>query len=92
MLNFELQYYGGEKTHFINLVKQPGPTASGSDPILLELRHNDNGDTQHYPLTAIVTFDLSSLKVAGQDSVKFKVVAKGFDNTDFEYTGVYKYK
>jgi len=91
MLNFELQYRGGSKIHYINLVKQPGPVSTENGPVVLELRHNTNGDTEQIPLSAIVTFDMSSLKVAGKSSTPFKVIAKGFDGDDFEYTGEYKY-
>ncbi len=91
LLNFELKYHGGSKTHFINLVKQPGAIAGGTEPIVLELRHNNNDDSENIPLSAVVTFDLSSLKVQGKNSVAFKVIAKGFDGDDFEYTGEYKY-
>jgi len=91
MLNFELQYQGGSKTHFINMVKQPGAINLANGPVLLELRHNTNGDNDRIPLSAIVTFDLSSLKVQGKDSTQFKVTAKGFEGDDFEFTGVYKY-
>jgi len=91
LLNFELKYWGGNKVHFINLVKQPGAVNPDNGPVILELRHNTNGDTDHIPLSAMVTFDLSSLKVAGKTSIPFKVIAKGFDGDDFEYTGEYKY-
>lgn len=90
LLNFDLKYYGGEKVHFINLVKQPG-VAPANGPILLELRHNNNDDKQNYSLSGVVTFDLSSLKVSGKDSVQIKVVAKDFNNQTFEYTSYYKY-
>lgn len=91
MLNFELKYWGGNKTHFINLVKQPGAINTASGPIVLELRHNSNDDLEEFPLSAFVSFDLSALKVAGKNSTSFKVIAKGFDGKDFEYTGEYKY-
>jgi len=91
MLNFELKYWGGNKTHFINLVKQPGEINPDNGPVVLELRHNTNDDTEGFPLSAFVSFDLSSLKVAGKNSTSFKVIAKGFDGNDFEYTGEYKY-
>lgn len=91
MLNFELEYRGGEKTHYINLVKQPGPVSDTGGPVVLELRHNNNGDTEHLPLSAIVTFKLDSLKINGQDSTKFKVIAKEFDGPDFSYSAAYKY-
>lgn len=89
MLNFELQYLGGGQIHYINLVKQPN--ASATEPVVLELRHNNNNDLDRINMSAVVTFDLSSLKVAGKDSVTYKVIAKGFDDYNFEYTGVYKY-
>jgi hypothetical protein len=91
MLNFELKYWGGNKTHFINLVKQPGAINTANGSVVLELRHNSNDDTEEFPLSAFVSFDLSALKVAGKNSTSFKVIAKGFDGEDFEYTGEYKY-
>jgi len=91
MLNFELKYLGGQKIHYINLVKQPGVVSDEAGPVILELRHNKNGDTDHIPLSAIVTFDLNSIKIEGKTSTQFKIIAKGFDGDDFEYTGEYKY-
>ena len=90
MLNLELRYVGGNKTHLINLVKTSVPV-NGTDPVVLELRHNANNDTGHFPLSAIVTFDLSTLKIPGKTSTKFKVTAKGFDGDDFEFSSEYKY-
>lgn len=89
MLTFELLYQGGHTTHFINLVRQPDTL--GTEPVVLQLRHNDNGDPESISLSAVVTFDLSSLQVEGKDSVQYKVIAKEYDGTDFEYTGYYKY-
>ena len=89
LLNFELQYRGGSKVHFINLVKQQGTVTA--DQVILELRHNNKNDPEIIPMSALVTFDLSSLKVQGKNSTKFKVIAKGFDGKDFEYSGEYKY-
>lgn len=91
MLNFELKYYGGEKVHYLNLVRTPGVVNPANGPVVLELRHNNKNDGDTFPLSAIVTFDLSSLKVAGRTSTPFKVTAKGFDGKTFEYTGEYKY-
>lgn len=91
MLNFELRYRGGSKIHYINLVKKPGVINPDNGPVLLELRHNNKDDAEQIPLSAMVTFDLSSLKVQGKTSTSFKVIAKGFDGDDFEYTGEYKY-
>lgn len=91
ILNFELKYWGGNKTHYINLVKQPGAINTDNGPVILELRHNTNDDTEEYRLSTFVSFDLSSLKVEGKNSTPFKVIAKDFDGKDFEFTGEYKY-
>ena len=91
ILNFELQYLGGNKTHFINLVKAPGTVDVTNGPVLLELRHNNNDDSRQIPLSSFVSFDLSALKIAGRTSTPFKITAKGFDGETFEYTGEYKY-
>lgn len=91
ILNFELKYWGGYKTHFINLVKQPGVITSANEPVVLELRHNANDDREDFPFSAFVSFDLSALKIQGKNSTLFKVKAKGFDGKDFEYSGEYKY-
>jgi hypothetical protein len=92
LLNFELKYYGGNKIHYINLVKQPGAINTDNGPVVLELRHNNNDDTDKIPLSAMVTFDLSALKVQGKTSTPFKVIAKGFEgDDDFEFTAEYKY-
>jgi len=91
ILNFELKYYGGEKVHFINLVKAPGNIDPSAGPVQLELRHNNNDEGGQVPLSAFVSFDLSALKVAGRTSTPFKITAKGFDGKTFEYTGEYKY-
>jgi len=91
MLNFELRYRGGSKIHYINLVKQPGVINPDNGLVLLELRHNNKDDAEQIPLSAMVTFDLSSLKVSGKTSTSFKVIAIGFDGDDFEFTGEYKY-
>ena len=89
MLNFELQYRGGSKLHFINLVRQPDSTAT--EPVILELRHNANDDPDMVNMSAVVTFDLSSLQVEGKDSISFRVIAKDYQGVDFGYNGVYKY-
>ena len=91
ILNFELQYRGGNETHFINLVKAPGNIDVTNGPVLLELRHNNNDDTGYIPLSGVVSFDLSALKIPGKTSTPFKITAKGFDGETFEYTGEYKY-
>ena len=91
LLNFELKYWGNTEIHYINLVKQPGVLAEASQPIELELRHNDNGDLESIPYAAYVSFDLSALKIESADSVKFRVTATDYDGYIYSDEGVYKY-
>lgn len=90
LLTFELDYYGYNKVHYINLVRPPG-VLSVDIPVQLELRHNNRDDEERYRLSSFVTFDLESLQIAGQDSVQFVVTGDDFDGEDFTYTGVYRY-
>ena len=90
LLTFELDYYGYNKVHYINLVRPPG-VLSVDVPVQLELRHNNQDDEERYRLSSFVTFDLESLQIAGQDSVEFVVTGDDFDGEDFTYTGVYRY-
>ncbi len=91
LLNFQLKYWGRDKTHFINLVKQPGELTAEGQPFQLELRHNKNGDLESIPYTAFVSFHLDSLQVAGLDTVRFTIKSEDYDGKPFEYNGVYKY-
>ncbi len=92
LLNFKLKYWGLNKIHYINLVKQPGELNESSEqPIALELRHNSNGDDESLPYTAFVSFKLSALKITGLDSVKFVVTGTDYNGDEFDYDGVYHY-
>jgi len=91
LLNFELKYRGGNNIHYINLVKQPGENTLEQQPVELELRHNDNGDTGNIPFAAFVSFDLSALKTEGRDSTRFRVTATDYDGTLYSEEGVYTY-
>ena len=91
LLNFDLKYWGRYKIHYINLVKEPGELTESSQPIELELRHNDNDDVNDFQYSAFVSFSLNDLKIAGLDSVQFRVTATDYDGDSFEYEGVYHY-
>lgn len=90
LLNFKLKYWGDTEVHFINLVKQPGTITAANQPVELELRHNRNGDREKFPFAAYVSFDLSAIKVAGLDSVRYRVSATNYDGDVLSFTGVYK--
>lgn len=91
LLNFKIKYWGDKEIHFINLVKQPGEVTEMDQPIVLELRHNANGDSEYIPYAAYVSFKLSELQIEGQNSVQFVVNAMDYDEELFEYEGTYVY-
>ena len=90
-LTLRLKFYGNTKTHYINLVKEPGEQTADDQPIHLELRHNDNDDQRYYEMLAYVTFDLSAIQIADQDSVSYTINGKDYDGADFSFQGVYHY-
>jgi hypothetical protein len=91
LLNFKISYWGNNKVHFINLVKQPGELTLANQPIELELRHNENGDEQNIPFAAYVSFKLNELEIAGIDSVQFVVNSTDYDGNSYSYEGTYFY-
>lgn len=91
LLNLKLKYWGEQKKHFINLVKEPGVLTADDQPFELELRHNDNDDNQSIAFVSFVSFKLDSLNIAGLDSVRFKVSSKNYNNETITFEKVYKY-
>jgi hypothetical protein len=91
LLNFRIKYWGHNKAHFINLVKQPGELTSGDQPIELELRHNSNNDTESTLYSGYVSFKMNAIQIAGLDSVQFKVTYKDYNGQESDYEGVYRY-
>jgi hypothetical protein len=87
-LNLNFGFYGGNQTHYINLIRYPGEIPT--DTVQLEIRHNDRDDSGYYALSGFVSFDLSSLRSTVADSLVIKVTAKEFDSRT--YTGYFKYK
>ncbi|WP_303918117.1 NigD-like protein [Draconibacterium sediminis] len=91
LLNFRLKYWGYNKTHFLNLVKEPGELTADDQPFQLELRHNANDDQESIPYTAYVSFSLNSLRVDGLDSIRFEVIATDYDGIAYQDSGVFNY-
>jgi hypothetical protein len=88
-LNIEFSYKGGEKTHFINLVY--APDGLKKTPVQFEFRHNNNGDRMLYDLKGLVSFDLSSMKQPGKDSIAIEVKYTDFNSATHTLDGIYKY-
>lgn len=91
LLNLQLKYWGYNKTHFINLVKQPGTLTPANQPFEFELRHNKNGDDEAVSYVGFVSFKLDSLVFAGVDSVRFKVKSTDYHGNTIIFEEVFKY-
>jgi hypothetical protein len=89
-LNLNFQYYGGStgKIHYIHLIRNQGEVPT--DTVELEIRHNDQNDSQSYYLRGFVSFDISSLQHAG-DSVILHVKATEYNPPHFDKYFTYKF-
>ncbi len=88
-LNLSFLFYGGTKTHLINLIRYAGTPSS--DTIDLEIRHNDQDDNSYNTLIGFMSFDLTSLQVESKDSVTLCIKAKEYEDRIFEKCYTYKY-
>ncbi len=92
LISFKLKYWGYTETHFLNLVKQPGDLTVDDQPIQLELRHNANEDSESVLYTAFVSFSLNSLRLDGQDSVRFEFSSTDYEGTQYSEEVVFNYE
>lgn len=93
-LNVEFIYPGYSKTHFINLVSDTAKADDYTDnKVHLEFRHNANDDYPSFNISGVVSFNISSLRKTGVNSVDFVVHTKEFDysNANKTYSFTYKY-
>jgi hypothetical protein len=91
LVNFEVEYRGLNKVHFLNLVKEPGELSPEDQPIELELRHNANDDEESIPFSSYVSFSLNGLRIEGLDSVSFVITATDYDGNVFREEEVFDY-
>lgn len=90
-LNINFRYLTGEREqHLINLVSASSLTTE-ADPILLEFRHNSNGDPAKYYREGVVSFDIAKLQQSGKDFVNLRVSSKEFDGATKSYDIKYEY-
>ena len=90
-LNVQFEYGGGlGYTHFINLVKDTEDLETENGEIILELKHNKNGDPYNYLQWSVASFDISELQVEGQSSVD--IFVKALDKQgEYQYNKVLTY-
>lgn len=90
-LNIDFVYPGYSKMHFISLVKDASKTYTDGK-VHLELRHNANDDYPSVYMNGLVSFNLSTLRVNGSNSVDFVLHTKEFNHEDGERTHNITYK
>lgn len=89
-IRFGINVGGTQIKHTINLVKNELWTSNDAD-IVLELRHNANGDPEKYGETGYASFDLRPFIVEGKESIKLLVKAKDYGGEEKEYSVTYKF-
>ncbi len=89
-LNVEFEYGGGSRIHYISLVKDETEALTDDGAVILELKHNTNGDPYNYLQWGIASFDISELQQEGQDSISIFVRALG-KNQEYQYNKVLRY-
>ncbi|GAF05621.1 NigD1/NigD2 family lipoprotein [Saccharicrinis fermentans] len=89
-LNVEFEYGGGATVHYINLVFDAENPTTEDGAIILELKHNHNGDPYSYLQWGIASFDVSAFQTAEKDTIDFFVRSKGKDGA-YNYNQVLTY-
>lgn len=91
-LNLRFTYLTGEtEPHLINLISTSPDLSVPDDVVELEFRHNEEGDPRNYLVDGHASFDLAPYRIAGRDTVTFKVKIKQSDSETRIYDIVYKY-
>lgn len=90
-LNIEFEFGGGGyEVHFINLVKDLEYPETENGEVILELKHNKNGDPYNYRQWGIASFDVSELQDESMNSVNVLVRSMNGDG-EYEYNKVVTY-
>ncbi|MCG8578849.1 MAG: NigD-like protein [Bacteroidales bacterium] len=90
-LNVQFEYGGGYGIHFINLVKDTEDLETENGEIILELKHNRNGDPYNYKQWGIASFDISEIQEDGQNSVDIFVRSLNSEG-EYHYNKVLTYE
>jgi hypothetical protein len=77
-LNVSFFYYGNDKAHYINVVKDPEEQTDDPGKIYLQVRHDARDDDMKFQYWGLMSFYLESLQVEGKSEVTLI-----FDNQSF---------
>ncbi len=88
-LNIYFSYYGRDQVHYLNMIKYPNDSLDADGRLVMEFRHNNNGDSFSYPYDGLVSFDMNSLYKQGIDSLSIAVKVDDFYDGSFIWTDTY---
>ena len=93
-LTIRFTYGGGDGSiHYINLVQDINNPQTEEGMPILEFRHNRNNDRYNNEIWGTVSFNLSKIKVDGENSVEFVLRAKTpEDGESFEKVLTFNYE
>ncbi len=90
-LNVEFNYGGGVGLHFVNLVYDAtNPVVDETGEIILELKHNDNGDPYSYVQWGVASFDISGLQQEDVSELKL-LIRSNYPDGEYDYNKVLIY-
>jgi len=90
ILNLNFKFFTEGSVHYINLLDN-GEGDGMANPYILELRHNARGDMNQYPAYGIVSFKLNSLRVQGQNQIKFFIRYTDYNGNRIDIPKIYYY-
>lgn len=90
-LNIYFSYYGGGRIHYINMIKFPNDSTDAEGNLILEFRHNNNGDYPSHAYDGFVSFDLNNLQSLEVDTLPIVVRVTDYDGYELEWKDTYNF-
>lgn len=91
ILNIDFRFYTAGSIHYINLLDNGTGNGTTTSPYVLELHHNARGDAASYLVSGLASFNLNSLKIAGQHSVNFVIRYKDYQGNQIDMPRTFTY-
>ena len=77
-LNVDFSFYGNDKVHSINVVKDPEEQTDNPSELYLQVRHDAQNDEMLHRYRGLISFYLEPLQVEGQESLTITFPNQGF--------------
>jgi hypothetical protein len=82
-LNLEFTFYGNDKTHYINVVKDPAQQSADPAEVHLQVRHDARDDDMNQRYRGLMSFHLDSVEVDNLNEVKLIFEEQAFYASPF---------